>query len=99
MSAWMASPTEANGIILIISDRPERASQMKESFKKKNCMALEESDLQRAAQTARIVAPFLVVLDANLPYGARTNLIYELGNVTNANIICLLSDSDIPNAL
>ena len=92
MVAWK---TDTNTIplhtVLIVSDQQNSVAAWDALFSQRNCIVLSESSPRYAIQAARLVAPFLVLVDIQLTRDERVELLGELRKASRGPIIVLVS--------
>ncbi len=92
MVAWK---TEADTVplhtVLIVSDQPNTAAVWDTLFNQRNCIVLSEATIPNALQTARLVAPSLMLVDMQLPTKERAALLDGLRRASRGPIILLVS--------
>ncbi|NJC98698.1 MAG: response regulator [Anaerolineae bacterium] len=85
--------------VLIASDQTDSISAWETLFHQRNCIVLTESNLQNAAQTARLVGPSLILVDMNLSKEKRNAFLKELRATGRGPIILLVSADTVDDIL
>ena len=90
MVAWK---TETNfsemQTALIISQDAEMVSVWEALFQQKNCYVVNETSPHDALQTARLLAPSLIVLELDLPHSELLVLCREFRSTTQGTLLLL----------
>jgi two-component system response regulator AdeR len=98
MVTWKTD-VETAYIVLIISDQPETAASWNTLFTQRNCIVLVESEASDAIQSARLIDPSLVVIDAQLPKAERAALLSQLRATCRGHILMLISANTVDEIL
>mgnify|MGYP005851128331 CR=1 FL=1 len=85
--------------VLIASDHPEDISALETLFQQRNCIALTETNVADALQTARLVGPSLMVVDMKLPAHKRDALLMDLRAASRGPIILIASANTVEEVL
>ena len=92
MVAWK---TEADTLplhtVLIVSDQAGTVAVWETLFSGQNCIVLPEANIHDALQTARLVAPSLMLVDMQLSKSERTSLLTGLRRSSRGPILMLVS--------
>jgi DNA-binding response OmpR family regulator len=92
MVAWKTeSDTVPLHTVLIVSDQPNTATAWDTLFNQRNCIVLSEATIPNALQTARLVAPSLMLVDMQLSIRERAALLEGLRRASRGPIILLVS--------
>ncbi len=76
-------------IVLIVSENEETAEEWERMFRQKQCHVVRESCAREAVQTARLLAPSLILLSLDLPHSALMELCAELRSTTQGALLLL----------
>jgi DNA-binding response OmpR family regulator len=98
MVTWKTD-VETAYIVLIISDQPETAASWNTLFTQRNCIVLVESEVSDAIQSARLIDPSLIVIDAQLPKAERAVLLKQLRATCHGHILMLISANTVDEIL
>lgn len=83
MTAWKTEiDSPFHCIVLIVSDKTEATAEWVRLFRQGSFMVISEIP-EHSAQAARIVAPWLVLVDVDVPHLARLELCRRLKAVSN----------------
>ena len=77
--------------VLIVSDQLHVAAVWETLFSQRNCIVLSESNVPNALQSARLVAPSLMLVDMQLSKTERADLIHGLREASRGPILLLAS--------
>jgi DNA-binding response OmpR family regulator len=92
MVAWK---TEADTLplhtVLIVSDQLHLVAVWETLFSERNCIVLSESTVPNALQSARLVAPSLMLVDMQLSKTERADLIHGLREASRGPILLLIA--------
>ncbi|HUG33312.1 MAG TPA: response regulator [Anaerolineales bacterium] len=77
--------------VLIVSDQLHTAAVWETLFSQRNCIVLSESIVPNALQSARLVAPSLILVDMQLSKIERSDLIHGLREASRGPILMLVS--------
>lgn len=95
MVAWKTETTaSAFYTVLIISEDIEMASVWETMFKQRNCAVITETSPRDAMQTARLLAPSLIILDLDLSHDERISLCSALRSTTHGALLLLAPKED-----
>ena len=90
MAAWKSKTTvPVFHTVLIASRDAEMVSVWETLFKQKDCAVVSEINKEDTLQTARLLAPSLIILDLDLPHAERVNLCSKLRSTTNGTLLLL----------
>lgn len=81
--------------VLIVSDQPDNVSAWDTLFTQRNCIALIESNVADALQTARLVGPSLMLVDMQLSKTDRSALLDGLRSASRGPILMLVSANTV----
>lgn len=88
MVAWRTtSNSNEMNIVLIVSQDLGMASVWKSLFEQKSCRVIIETTPRTALQTARLLAPALIILELHLPKTERLALCKGLRAATNGSLL------------
>lgn len=76
--------------VLIISDQQEDIAKWSALFTQRNCVVLAESSVHDAVQSARLVAPSLMLVDMELSKPERMSLLAGLHAASRGPILMLI---------
>lgn len=100
MVAWK---TEVDTVplhtVLIVSDQPNIVAVWETLFNQRNCIVLAESNLPNALQTARLVAPSLMLVDMQLSKTERGTLLTGLRQASHGPILMLVSADTVQQVI
>lgn len=100
MIAWKTEPnTVPLHTVLIVCDQPNTVATLEPLFSQRNCIVLAEPSVRTALQTARLVAPSLMLVDIQITKKERTELLNGLRKASNGPILLLVSASTAQLAL
>ncbi len=92
MVAWKTeSDTVPLHTVLIVSDEPNMIAACDSLFSQQNCIVLSEASVRTALQTARLVAPSLMLVDMQITKSERMELLNGLRNASTGPILLLVS--------
>ena len=92
MVAWKTEvDTAPLHTVLIVCDEPNTVATWDSLFSQRNCIVLSESKVRTAVQTARLVAPSLMLVDMQISKGERAELLNGLRKASTGPIILLVS--------
>ena len=92
MVAWKSEvDTLPLHTVLIVSDQLHTAAVWETLFSQRNCIVLSESTVPNALQTARLVAPSLILVDMQVSKTERADLIHGLRESSRGPILLLAS--------
>jgi len=77
--------------VLIVSDQLHLVAVWETLFSQRNCIVLSESSVSTALQSARLVAPSLILVDMQLSKTQRVDLIVGLRKASRGPILLLVS--------
>ena len=77
--------------LLIVSDQLHTVAVWETLFSQRNCIVLFESNVPNALQSARLVAPSLMLVDMELSKSERTNLLSGLRHSSHGPILMLVT--------
>jgi len=77
--------------VLIVSDQLHLVAVWETLFGQRNCIVLSESTAANALQSARLVAPSLILVDMRLSNAGRADLIAGLRKSSRGPILLLVS--------
>jgi len=90
VSAWKPETSiSAFSTVLIVAENIEMASVYETLFKQKDCAVIHEISPGDAVQTARLLAPSLIVLCLDLPHNERIALCAALRATTPGAVLLL----------
>jgi two-component system response regulator AdeR len=100
MVAWK---TEADTLplhtVLIISDQPRTVAVWETLFSEQNCIVLPEGNIHDALQTARLLAPSLMLVDVKLSKSEGISLLTSLREASRGPILMLVSADTVQEVL
>ncbi|WKZ46016.1 MAG: response regulator [Anaerolineales bacterium] len=100
MVAWKTeSDTVPLHTVLIVCDEPGTIATWEPLLTQRNCIVLSESSVRTALQTARLVAPSLMLVDLQTTKKERTELLNGLRKASTGPILLLVSASTAQLAL
>lgn len=100
MVAWKTeSDTVPLHTILVITDQVNTVAMWETLFSQRNCIVLSETNARDALQTARLIAPSLMLVDIQISKSERSNLLKGLRQASNGPILLLVSASTAQLAL
>ena len=92
MVAWKTeSDTVPLHTVLIASDQPGNAAAWDTLFNQRNCIVLSEATVPNALQTARLVAPSLMLVDMQISKKERATLLDGLRRASTGPILLLVA--------
>lgn len=92
MVAWKTeSDTVPLHTVLIVCDETSSVAAWDSLFSQRNCIVLTESSVRTALQTARLVAPSLMLVDMQITKSERTELLSGLRKASRGPILLLVS--------
>ncbi len=92
MVAWKTeSDTVPLHTVLIVSDETSSIAALDPLFSQRNCIVLSESSVRTALQTARLVAPSLMLVDMQTTKRERAELLNGLRKASTGPILLLVS--------
>lgn len=92
MVAWKTeSDTVPLHTVLIVCDEPNTVAAWDSLLSQRNCIVLAESSVRTALQTARLVAPSLMLVDLQITKPERTELLSGLRKASTGPILLLVS--------
>lgn len=92
MVAWKTeSDTVPLHTVLIVSDETSSVAALDPLFSQRNCIVLSESSVRTALQTARLVAPSLMLVDMQTTKRERAELLNGLRKASTGPILLLVS--------
>lgn len=92
MVAWKTeSDTVPLHTVLMVCDEPNTIAELDPLFSERNCIVLAESNVRTALQTARLLAPSLMLVDMQITKQERTELLNGLRKASTGPIILLVS--------
>lgn len=95
MVVWKSEITiHAFHTVLIVSRDAEMISVWETLFTQKDCAVVSEACEYDAVQTARLLAPSLIILDLDLPHTERIDLCSKLRSTTNGTLLLLAPRGD-----
>src|SRR5262245_40467402 len=77
--------------VLIVSDQLHLVAVWETLFSQRDCIVLSEASIPNALQTAKLVAPSLMLIDMQLSNSERTRLIDGLRQSSRGPILLLVS--------
>jgi len=77
--------------VLIVSDQLHIVAVWETLFSQRNCIVLSESNIHNALQSARLVAPSLMLVDMQLSKSERTTLLSGLRQSSRGPILMLVT--------
>ena len=96
MVAWKTNvDTLPLHTVLIVSDQLHIVAVWETLFSQRNCIVLSESNIYNALQTARLVAPSLMLVDMQLSKSERTTLLSGLRQSSRGPILMLVSAATV----
>jgi len=96
MVAWKTNvDTLPLHTVLIVSDQLHIVAVWETLFSQRNCIVLCESNIYNALQTARLVAPSLMLLDMQLSKSERATLLSGLRQSSHGPILMLVSAATV----
>jgi len=81
--------------VLIISDQREEVEVWETLFGRRKCIVLSESNVFDALQSARLIAPSLMLVDLNLSKAERASLLDGLRGASRGPILMLISANTV----
>ena len=100
MAAWKTeSDTVPLHTVLIICDEPGAVAAWDSLFNQRNCIVISETSVKNALQTARLVAPSLMLVDMKISNNERASLISGLRRASHGPIILLASADSVQEAI
>ncbi|MCC6300876.1 MAG: response regulator [Anaerolineales bacterium] len=100
MVAWKTeSDTTPLHTVLIVCDEPNTIATWDSLLSQRNCIVLSESSVRTGLQTARLVAPSLMLVDLQISKSERTELLNGLRQASAGPILLLVSASTAQLAL
>jgi two-component system KDP operon response regulator KdpE len=81
--------------VLIVSDQLHLVAVWETLFSQRNCIVLSESTVPNALQSARLVAPSLMLVDMQISKEERTDLIDRLRKTSHGPILLLVSANTV----
>jgi DNA-binding response OmpR family regulator len=95
MVAWKTeTSTSTFYTVLIVSEDAEMTSMWETLFKQKDCAVINETLPNDAVQTARLLAPSLIILDLDMPHSERVTLCSALRATTPGALLLLAPKGD-----
>jgi DNA-binding response OmpR family regulator len=92
MVAWKTeSDTVPLHTVLIVCDEPNTVAALDPLFSQRNCIVLSEPSVRTALQTARLVAPSLMLVDMQITKSERAELLRGLRKASSGPILLLVS--------
>ncbi|MEW6086191.1 MAG: response regulator [Chloroflexota bacterium] len=92
MVAWKTeSDTVPLHTVLIVCDETSSIAALDSLFSQRNCIVLSESTVRTALQTARLVAPSLMLVDMQITKRERMELLNGLRQASTGPILLLVS--------
>jgi len=92
MIAWKTNvDTVPLHTVLIISDQPGTVAVWETLFSQRNCIVLIESNVSNALQSARLIAPSLMLVDIQISKSERAALLRGLREASRGPILMLVS--------
>lgn len=92
MVAWK---TEVDTVplhtVLIITDQVNSLAMWDTLFSQRNCIVISETGVRTALQTARLIAPSLMLVDMQTSKNERANLLKGLRQASRGPILLLVS--------
>src|SRR5262249_14639876 len=85
--------------VLIVSDQLHVSAVWETLFSQRNCIVLSESNVPNALQSARLVAPSLILVDMQLSKAERTDLIKRLREASRGPILMLVSADTVQDVV
>jgi DNA-binding response OmpR family regulator len=85
--------------VLIVSDQLHVVAVWETLFSQRNCIVLSESSVPNALQSARLVAPSLMLVDMQLPKAGQADLIHGLREASRGPILMLVSADTVQEVL
>ncbi len=98
MVTWKTNIDTAH-TVLIISDQPDHVATWTALLSQRNCLVLAEFKADDAIQSARVIAPTLVLVDIDVPMEQRTSLLKGIRSVCRAPILMLISADTVDEVL
>jgi len=77
--------------VLIISDQANAIAMWEPLFSQRNCIVLSETNVRNALQSARLIAPSLMLVDMQISKSERINLLKGLRQASRGPILLLVS--------
>ena len=77
--------------VLIISDHQTNVEIWETLFSQRNCLALSESNVPDALQSARLIGPSLMLIDMKLSRSERATLLAGLRTASRGPILMLIT--------
>ena len=77
--------------VLIISDQPRTVATWEPLFSQRNCIVLIESNIANALQSAKLIAPSLMLVDMRISKTERATLLGGLREASGGPILMLVS--------
>jgi DNA-binding response OmpR family regulator len=100
MVAWKTeSDTVPLHTILVITDQVNTVAMWESLFSQRNCIVISETSVRTALQTARLIAPSLMLVDIQISKSERANLLKGLRLASRGPILLLVSASTAQLAL
>src|SRR5215510_3217229 len=100
MVAWK---TEADTVplhtVLIVSDEPNNIAIWETLFNQRNCIVLTESNTRTALQSAKLVAPSLMLVDMQLSKTERETLLNGLREYSRGPVLMLVSAETVQEVI
>lgn len=98
MVTWRTNIETAH-TVLIVSDQPEHVATWTALFSQRNCIVLNENQVDNAIQSARLISPTLVLIDLDLSKEQQASLLKGMRSVCRAPILMLISANTIDEIL
>lgn len=98
MVTWKTNINTAH-TVLIVSDQPDHVATWTALLSQRNCIVLAEFRTDDAIQSARLIAPTLVLVDIDVPVEQRTGLLKGIRSVCRAPILMLISADTVDEIL
>ena len=98
MVTWKTNIDTAH-TVLIVSDQPDHVATWTALLSQRNCIVLAEFKADDAVQSARLLAPTLVLVDIDVSKEQRAVLLKGIRSVCRAPILMLISANTVEEIL
>lgn len=98
MVTWKTN-IDTSYTVLIVSDQPDHVANWTALLSQRNCIVLTEFRVDDAIQSARLIAPSLVLVDIDVSMEQRASLLKGVRSVCRAPILMLISADTVDEIL